>query len=75
MYRVIYRVLKVNTIPFCASTWALVTGTKCGQLLKTKVSRFCSQGRISRNDDFQIILSENFNGCNVYLQKNVDFEK
>lgn len=56
MYRVIYPVLKVNTIPFCASTWALVTGTKCGQLLKTKVSRFCSQGRISRNDDFQIIL-------------------
>ena len=52
----------VNTIPFWASTWALVTGTKCGQLLKTKVSRFCDQGGISRNDDFQIILWKNFNG-------------
>jgi len=65
----------VKKTPFCASTQALVTGTKCGQLLKTKVSRFCSQGGISRNDDFQIILSKNFNGCNVYLKKNVDFEK
>ena len=36
MYRVIYRVLKVNTIPFCASTWALVTGTKVDSSLRQK---------------------------------------
>ena len=46
----------MNTIRFWAGTKALVTDTKCGQLLKTKVSRFCYQGGISRNDDFQIIL-------------------